>query len=621
MSIALTVNGVTYDYPEVDDVDWGAEATDWAAAVTNGMLQKAGGLFQLLSEVDFGTAYGFKSLYVKSRTANPASDGILRLARTDAVSWRNEANSANLLLGVNALDVLQFNGADLQGAISVADTATINLDFAANVLTANLFDMAQATIKGRAAGSGTGAPIDLSPAQATAILNSFVGDSGSGGTKGLVPAPAAGDAASGKFLKADGAWVVPAGAGDVVGPASATDNGFAKFDGVSGKLIKNSAATLVNADIDAAAAIAYSKLNLSGSIVNADVSAAAAIAYSKLALSGSIVNADIAAGAAIAFSKMAPLTVSRALVSDGSGVLSAATTTATEIGYVNGVTSAIQTQIDGKLPITVTTTGDMIYSSSGSTAARLAIGAAPQILKPVGGVPAWTWPLSVQTSQTTTYSIGANDSVVLLSASGGAFTATLPTAASVAGKTYYLKKTDSTFNQITIATTSSQTIDGVTTTTLATQNECLWLTSDGSNWQILNRRIPGTPVAYTPTFTGMTGGSVTIYWSRLGPFLFVTGAFNANSPGASAATMTLPSGLQAASTLVTGEDLGVNWRGNTAGSNAISIFASAGATVVNFGNVSVNTVNPSAARNGSDLFSSGDPVFLNFKVQIAGWNG
>lgn len=38
------------------------------------------------------------------------------------------------------------------------------------------------------------------------------------------------------------------GAGDVVGPASATDGGFAKFDGTTGKLIKNSAAVVVVAD-------------------------------------------------------------------------------------------------------------------------------------------------------------------------------------------------------------------------------------------------------------------------------------------------------------------------------------------------------------------------------------
>lgn len=40
------------------------------------------------------------------------------------------------------------------------------------------------------------------------------------------------------------------------------------------------------------------------------------------------------------------ITASRALVSDANGIPTHSTTTATEIGYVNGVTSAIQTQID-----------------------------------------------------------------------------------------------------------------------------------------------------------------------------------------------------------------------------------------------------------------------------------
>lgn len=48
-------------------------------------------------------------------------------------------------------------------------------------------------------------------AQTTALLDAMVGDSGSGGTKGLVPAPAAGDAAANKVLGAAGAWVTVSG--------------------------------------------------------------------------------------------------------------------------------------------------------------------------------------------------------------------------------------------------------------------------------------------------------------------------------------------------------------------------------------------------------------------------
>jgi len=46
---------------------------------------------------------------------------------------------------------------------------------------------------------------------ATALLEVFVGDSGAGGAKGLVPAPEAGDAAAGKFLGAAGVWLAPPG--------------------------------------------------------------------------------------------------------------------------------------------------------------------------------------------------------------------------------------------------------------------------------------------------------------------------------------------------------------------------------------------------------------------------
>ena len=61
-----------------------------------------------------------------------------------------------------------------------------------------------------------------------------------------------------------------------------------------------------------------------------------------------IVNADIKSSAAIAFSKMATLTASRALVSNSDGELEVSAVTSTEIGYLDGVTSAIQTQLDAK---------------------------------------------------------------------------------------------------------------------------------------------------------------------------------------------------------------------------------------------------------------------------------
>jgi len=77
--------------------------------------------------------------------------------------------------------------------------------------------------------SGAGAIVDeLTVTEATAMLNDFVGDSGAGGTKGLVPAPASGDAAAGKYLDSDGAWTVPpTGSGEANTASNLTGTGDA----------------------------------------------------------------------------------------------------------------------------------------------------------------------------------------------------------------------------------------------------------------------------------------------------------------------------------------------------------------------------------------------------------
>lgn len=86
------------------------------------------------------------------------------------------------------------------GPGSVAATIQTNV-----VNNSKLAQMPANTIKGNNTGATANA-IDLTSSQVNAMLPSFVGDTGLGGTQGIVPAPPIGSKAAGDFLSADGSW-------------------------------------------------------------------------------------------------------------------------------------------------------------------------------------------------------------------------------------------------------------------------------------------------------------------------------------------------------------------------------------------------------------------------------
>ena len=158
-----------------------------------------------------------------------------------------------------------------------------------------------------------------------------------------------------------------------------------------------------------------------------------------------IVNADIKSSAAIVFSKMENLTASRALVSDGSGDVSAATTTSTEIGYVNGVTSAIQTQLNTKSHINYNLT------------------------------------------KTANYTAVAGDKI-LCDTSGGAFTITLPASPSAGDEVHVLDATASfDSNNLTVGRNSKKIQGATDDLTITTQNTGIGLVfyNDTYGWRVL----------------------------------------------------------------------------------------------------------------------------------------
>ena len=113
--------------------------------------------------------------------------------------------------------------------------------------------------------------------------------------------------------------------------------------------VSGNAGTVTNGVYTTDTGTVTSTMIADGTIVNADINSSAQIAYSKTNLTNSIVDADINASAAIAWSKIAP----------------SSTISTTELGYLDGVTSAIQTQIDSKL---ATSTAASTYAPLASPA-------------------------------------------------------------------------------------------------------------------------------------------------------------------------------------------------------------------------------------------------------------
>lgn len=86
---------------------------------------------------------------------------------------------------------------------------------------------------------------------------------------------------------------------------------------------------------------------------------------------------------------------------------------------------------------------------------------------------------------TSDYTITDVDRYIFADASASALTITLPDAANYTGMEFDVKAVNTTGGSITLATTSSQTIDGETTQIISTQYENLTMISNGSEWLIL----------------------------------------------------------------------------------------------------------------------------------------
>ena len=138
------------------------------------------------------------------------------------------AMTANLPMGgfkvTNAANGTAASDLATKGQLDAAIAAIPDYSDGANldngsVANSKLADMAQGTLKGRAAGAGTGSPVDVTDAQLRTIIGNV-----SSATAGLAPASGGGTV---NFLRADGAWASP---GDIVLATQQATTSGTQFD-------------------------------------------------------------------------------------------------------------------------------------------------------------------------------------------------------------------------------------------------------------------------------------------------------------------------------------------------------------------------------------------------------
>ena len=91
---------------------------------------------------------------------------------------------------------------------------------------------------------------------------------------------------------------------------------------------------------------------------------------------------------------------------------------------------------------------------------------------------------------TSATSAATTDNILVFTGTS-ATTLTLPDASTIAGRVYTVKSVSSNASVLTIATTSLQTIDGVSSWTISQTNKAIILLSNGTNWYATSESLPG----------------------------------------------------------------------------------------------------------------------------------
>lgn len=429
---------------------------------------------------------------------------------------------------------------------------------------------------------------------------------------------------------------------------------------VSGKSIDadtNTITNIENADIKAGAAVDAAKI-ANGSVSSTEFQyldgVTSAIqaqftgkepAFSVLPISKGGTNSGTAlnnnrviASIAGAIAEASAITAARALISDVNGIPTHSVVTATELAFISGVTSAIQTQFSGKQNNIITTQGDLIVGNASNVADRLPIGTSGLYLKSNGTTASWqagaTSNESLSTKTDTSYTILDNDSfttILMNITSATGRTLTLPSPSNNTNRAIRIKRIGTGTGLVTIARNGSESIDGVAANyTLPVSLDWVQLQSDGTNWYILDKGYTASIDVSGITFTGAgTTSAATIKGHRRGNMLYVQGTATQGTCTATPFKINLPSGisldysqLSTTATQKVGELN--NFTNSSAGTYSVNgqvanLFSDGSDTAAIYGGYT--TISRAFNKhNATDFLENAGKMTFYFEIPVTGWN-
>ena len=124
MATVVYLNSIPYVIPATGETGWGQNVSNYLIAIASGaVLQLEAGNFTITNELNVGPNFGIASPYFRSGQDPAPETGVFRNTNTEAVTWRNADDTADLSLNVIGND-LYFNGVAIAGAGTVSPLTT-----------------------------------------------------------------------------------------------------------------------------------------------------------------------------------------------------------------------------------------------------------------------------------------------------------------------------------------------------------------------------------------------------------------------------------------------------------------------------------------------------------------